>query len=956
MSEPKCIAPLLENFIMGEAISDHAGVRSFPAMENDTQRKCIVKILSFPASQVQLDALLLTGICTDKEGAKAYFEEQAQSAVAEAELLQKLAGLEGFVGYEGWQIEPMEELIGYDLYMLSSYRPTLERHIARNPMTHCGAVNLGLDLCAALSVCRQSGYLYVALKPGNIYHTDKGDYRIGDLGFIPLDSLKFASLPDKYRSAYTPPEILDAYSALNPTLDTYAAGLILYQVYNNGQLPQITEDGSLIPPEYADYEMAEIILRAIDADPEKRYQTPEELGQALVAYMQRNGVTDTPIVPAPITEEDNAEKTPEGEAVSDLVEDEATREEQDETSDSEESIDQIAFSLIDETEPSEEDAQELEEAEVTEEVSEILAQADDLIAHETPDPVIPPDPIDVPIPEPLTIEEPDEETQDTQAETEAPAEETETAEETDEPSADDESITEPSEPEKKSRKHSGLIITLSIILVLLVLAIGALFFYENYYLQTIDDLTLTGAEDYLTVTLDTDIDNDLLTVVCTDTHGNTLREKVKNNEAHFESLAPSTQYKLTVEISGFHKLMGTTTDSYTTDSRTEIVNFSAVTGAEDGSVILSFVLQGTDETAWRIHYTADGEEEQTKEFTGRMVTINGLTVGKTYTFRLEPVAQIYVVGNDTIEHTASKLIFCEDLKILGFENGNLGASWKAPEGITVESWTVRCYDDAGYDNTFTVTEPSISITGLSMDAAYTLDVNVTGMSVGKRVFVSAGSVTVSDLKFDDSVSGQLTVSWSYEGPQVEEGWMLLYTINGGETQVVHCTNSTNAVIPSLIPGGEYAFSVQPPYGATVFGGKGSYTAAGGGTFKDYGTKADRISLRMCPTPKDTGWHWYNLWDKDFTTEFKVGQKASFVTHVEGSYERSDDVIDVLFVIKDSTGTPLSMERSSRPWSGMFTEGYGELDIPTMPANPGEYTVDIYFNNAFVATQAFTVVK
>ena len=373
-------------------------------------------------------------------------------------------------------------------------------------------------------------------------------------------------------------------------------------------------------------------------------------------------------------------------------------------------------------------------------------------------------------------------------------------------------------------------------------------------------------------------------------------------------------------------------------------------------MILNFVLQGTDETAWRVTYVTDGEEEQTKEFTGRMVTINGLTVGKTYTFRLEPMTQIYVIGNDTIEHTASKLIYAEDLKILGFEGGKLNAGWKAPEGISVESWTVRYYDDAGFDTTLTVTEPNIAIDGLNMESAYTLDVNATGMSLGKRVFVSAGSVTVSELKMDDSVSGQLTVNWSYEGPQVEEGWMLLYTINGGETQVVHCTNNTSAVIPALIPGGKYEISVQPPFGATVFGGKGSYTAPGGTDFNDYNTKSDRITLRMCATPKGAGWHWYNLWEKDFTTEFKIGQKASFVTHVEGNYKHSDDVIDVLFVIKDSTGTPMSIDRSNRPWSGMFTEGYGELDMPTMPANPGTYTVDIYFNSAYVASQAFTVTK
>ena len=365
MSEPKCIAPLLENFVMGEAISEHNGVRCCPAMEKDTEGKYIVKILSIPPSQVQLDALLLTGACPDRDSARAYFKEQADSTVSEAQLLQRLAGLEGFVGFEGWQVEPMEDAVGYDVYMLSAYRPTLERYLARNPMTHLGAVNLGLDLCAALSVCRQSGYLYVALKPGNIYQTDKGDYRIGDLGFIPLDSLKYASLPDKYRSEYTAPEITDAFSSLNSTIDIYALGLILYQAYNNGKLPQREESGALAPPEYADYEMAEILLKACAADPADRWQTPAEMGQALVSYMQRNSVNDTPIVPPPIPEmpeeaepEQEAPDTPNEDtepvideedtaAVEDLVEDEYSELPETDIKEADPELEPLSFSLTD---------------------------------------------------------------------------------------------------------------------------------------------------------------------------------------------------------------------------------------------------------------------------------------------------------------------------------------------------------------------------------------------------------------------------------------------------------------------------------------------------------------------------------------------------------------------------------------------------------------------------------
>ena len=75
MSEPKLISPLLDGFSMGSAISAHDGVRCYPALRENSDKKYIVKIISIPASQVQLDALLLTGAYSDPTSAMEYFKE-----------------------------------------------------------------------------------------------------------------------------------------------------------------------------------------------------------------------------------------------------------------------------------------------------------------------------------------------------------------------------------------------------------------------------------------------------------------------------------------------------------------------------------------------------------------------------------------------------------------------------------------------------------------------------------------------------------------------------------------------------------------------------------------------------------------------------------------------------------------------------------------------------------------
>ena len=81
MSELKLVSPLLDGFVMGDPISDHDGVRCCPAMKENSDDKYIVKIISVPASQKQLDALLYTGAYTDAGAAAEYFKELAEDTV-----------------------------------------------------------------------------------------------------------------------------------------------------------------------------------------------------------------------------------------------------------------------------------------------------------------------------------------------------------------------------------------------------------------------------------------------------------------------------------------------------------------------------------------------------------------------------------------------------------------------------------------------------------------------------------------------------------------------------------------------------------------------------------------------------------------------------------------------------------------------------------------------------------
>lgn len=299
MAAPRPVSPILDGFRLEQPLCQHGAAACYAATETASAAPFILKVISIPTSPVQMEAMLMTGAFSDRNHANLYFKEQAREVLNEAKTLRHMAALGGFSDFDSVQVVPAAEENGFEVYLLTPKQTSLQQILNRPDLTQMEIINMGLDLCAALTTCRHAGFYYANLKPSNVFHI--GDrYKIGDFGFLPLSSVGTVPLPDRYTCEYTPPELRDGSSPLSSTADVYALGLILYQAYNGGILPG-KEDvvGKLLaPPKYADYEMAEIILRACAPDPRIRWNDPEQMGQALARYMQRNGMHNTPIIPS----------------------------------------------------------------------------------------------------------------------------------------------------------------------------------------------------------------------------------------------------------------------------------------------------------------------------------------------------------------------------------------------------------------------------------------------------------------------------------------------------------------------------------------------------------------------------------------------------------------------------------------------------------------------------------
>lgn len=1050
MLEIKKVSPLLDEFALGKPFSDRFGVVCYPAVHSGTNEKYILKRISIPESQTKADALVLTGACVDKDAAQVYFEEQAQNMVDQINLLKALSQTRGFASFHDYQLTPKEKgQVGVDLWLLCPYRTTLSAYMRRGTVTHLEAVNLGIDLCAALTLCRKTGYLYLNIRPENIFITPQRKFQLGDLGLLPLDEMYFAILPDHCRSEYTPPELHDAMAEPNETMDLYALGMTLYSVYNEGKLPgdgnsYPGEFGPIDPPAHAEAEMAAIILKAIDFKRENRWQTPEEMGQALVAYMQSHAVNDQPILAATVassqdeTEQEASEEeatavqaeaepdfTPEPELGFTPTEPELTQEE-------------LETGRITTAGDSQLEAPPVEDAEL----ADILSRAEMFMDQDGDEESQPqeeqPETQTEEAAAPTAEEDPQKNQKDAEEDTEGEAaagavsaaesdateEKAETATEA-EPAAEeaaepdrvqeeasaeektgeenaDESLPVPSAeqngedaddfviphlqpfdmnlaevdadsdyseeeeagPEEGFRGEKAAFIKKIIagfcaLVVVALLIVGGYYYYQNIYCMPISRFDIMESTlNSITVEVQVRGQEELLLLSCQDNFGNSYKATAFNGRATFEDLQPNTQYMIVLSVDGFHQLLGNDTLTHTTAIQTEITSFTAVTGAEDGSVSLKFEADGTLPNEWTVTYEADGEPENYVTFQGDSVVITGLTVGKNYTFTLTAGRDvsgnsIYLSGSDVIEYVAMPVITAQNLTVSDYDGKNLTLSWDAP-AVEVPGWSVRCYNSDGTDVIMQTATNSIAIPDLDSTKAYSFEVKALGMTQSAIFAMTANPIFVHNLTADDTTPGKLVVSWEYFG-NAPEKWLIMYSYSADPTATVAMqTEKRTLTIDPVMPNANYVFQIHPADGSTVFGGDLTVSIPECENLNAFGiTNSDIIGYTF-HAPNKKNWELDDIDKNSKTATFMDDSVIGFALEITSKYEYVNDEVYTLIVVRNEAGEPVDYTHGTAQWHTMWTKDQYLGELPRTPQTPGNYTIEVYFNYAFACAIPITV--
>jgi hypothetical protein len=91
-----------------------------------------------------------------------------------------------------------------------------------------------------------------------------------------------------------------------------------------------------------------------------------------------------------------------------------------------------------------------------------------------------------------------------------------------------------------------------------------------------------------------------------------------------------------------------------------------------------------------------------------------------------------------------------------------------------------------------------------------------------------------------------------------------------------------------------------------------------------------------------------------TTTFSTTEHISYAVQVDTEETEDDKTVSKSCIIRDASGNIVQSYNSEHTWPGIWTTIQSTADLPDPITVPGTYTLEIYFNDQFIASQEFTV--
>src|SRR6516225_5035582 len=177
----------------------------------------------------------------------------------------------------------------------------LRQRMRSGPIAPRETLQIMSQICDALQYAHDEGIVHRDIKPENILRDKRGRVKIADFGIAKLLARKTTdfTLTGPWQVVgtfnYMAPEQIENPQKLDHRADIYSLGVMFYEMLTGG-LPM----GRFALPSQKvamDRRIDEVVLKALEKEPERRYQHVRELKAAIDALAAGSGSGIRPLTP-----------------------------------------------------------------------------------------------------------------------------------------------------------------------------------------------------------------------------------------------------------------------------------------------------------------------------------------------------------------------------------------------------------------------------------------------------------------------------------------------------------------------------------------------------------------------------------------------------------------------------------------------------------------------------------
>ena len=273
-----------------------------------------VKLISIPQNESEVKQLRGEGM--DRDSLSSYFHSIVTDLVREIEIMSKFKGHSNIVSLEDHKVIPKTDGIGHDILIRMELLTNLSDYAMDKTLPYNEVIKMGVHVCRALELFALEKITHRDVKPGNIYVSPYGDYKLGDFGVARQVERSSTGMTKKTGTEpYMAPEVWHGRD-YNFNVDMYSLGIVMYRFLNQNRTPFLPEpsnpitpkdredalrrrmQGEPIPPiRGVSAEMNAILMKACHFDSDSRFASPTIMREALEALLsnETNAPVSTPV-------------------------------------------------------------------------------------------------------------------------------------------------------------------------------------------------------------------------------------------------------------------------------------------------------------------------------------------------------------------------------------------------------------------------------------------------------------------------------------------------------------------------------------------------------------------------------------------------------------------------------------------------------------------------------------